>query len=93
MPSVSEPFGIAPLESVASGTPTIISKQSGVSEVLRHSLAVDFWNTDLMANHILSILDHDELKNVLAENGKLEVQKLSWDNVALRCSNIYKSIL
>lgn len=93
MPSVSEPFGIAPLEALASGTPAIISKQSGVSEVLNHSLSVNFWDTDLMANHILSILDHDELKSVLAKNGKKEVQKLSWDNVAIRCSDVYRSVL
>lgn len=79
MPSVSEPFGIVPLEAMTNGAPTIISKQSGCTEVLSHTLKVDFWDTDEMANKILSVLKYPVLHKQLREKGKEEVQNLTWD--------------
>lgn len=90
MPSVSEPFGITPLEALASGTPVLISKQSGVSEVLNHCLKVDFWDTDEMANKILAILESQELEECLAEKGNREIDKLNWDSATDKILNLYK---
>ena len=90
MPSVSEPFGIAPLEALSNGTPVIISKQSGVSEVLRHALKVDFWDTREMANKILAVLRHPPLGQELRRHGVFEVRGLTWDGAAERCARIYE---
>lgn len=92
MPSVSEPFGISPLESIASGTPVIISKQSGVSEVLKHALKVDFWDVDEMANKIICVLTHDSLRACLEENSFKEVIAQTWKNAALKCMMVYKRL-
>lgn len=93
MPSVSEPFGITPLESIASGTPVIISRQSGVSEVLDHCLKVDFWDTDEMANKILAVLENEELEECLCGNSMKEIDKLRWDISAEKIVNIYNDLL
>lgn len=93
MPSVSEPFGITVLESVAYGTPVLISKQSGVSEVLTHALKADFWDVDEMANKILAVLEHPPLRETLAQNGSHELKKIHWGNSADRCINLYSSVL
>ncbi len=93
MPSVSEPFGITTLEALASGTPVIISKQSGVSEVLNHCLKVDFWDTDEMANKIIAVLENEELEECLASNGFAEVAKFSWDDAAKKIIEIYNQLL
>lgn len=91
--SVSEPFGIVPLESLAYGTPALISKQSGVSEVLSNTLKVDFWDTDEMANKIIAVLKHEPLKNTLIKNGRKEVFGISWKKAAQKCVNIYNKII
>lgn len=93
LPSVSEPFGITPLESLAQGTPVLISKQSGVSEVLSHCLKVDFWNINEMADKILAVLKHKELHQQLQENGSQEVKKISWQDSARKCIKVYSEIL
>jgi glycosyltransferase involved in cell wall biosynthesis len=93
MPSVSEPFGIAALESIIHGTPVIISKQSGVSEIVQNALKVDFWDIDEMANKILSIIRHDSLHHTLRENGESEVKIFSWDMAAGQCLNVYKNLV
>lgn len=93
MPSVSEPFGLTPLESLIQGTPVLISNQSGVSEVLNHCLKTDFWDIDEMANKIVSVLRYDELKRCLSNNGRDEVKKLSWDKPAESCLDIYDEII
>jgi len=93
MPSVSEPFGITPLEAMRNDIPVIISKQSGVSEVVNHCLKVDFWDIDQTANHILTIIEHKELKKELSVNGKREVYTFSWDTPAQKCINIYNKVL
>ncbi len=92
MPSISEPFGLTPLESLINGTPVLLSNQSGVSEVVTHALKVDFWDTGEMANKILSALNYNPLKSCLAENGKREVGEITWDSAAERCIKIYNSI-
>jgi glycogen(starch) synthase len=93
MPSVSEPFGIAPLESMRLGTPVIISKQSGVSEVVRHALKVDFWDTDEMANMILAAIDHAGLCETLAENARLEADRLTWADAAFKVDGIVHELV
>lgn len=92
MPSVSEPFGIAPLEAMSNDTPVIISKQSGVSEVLTHALKVDFWDIDEMANKIVAVLKYPPLSQTLREHGRFEVRRLTWDGAAERCVQVYRSI-
>jgi len=92
MPSVSEPFGIAALESIINGTPVIVSKQSGVSEVVTNALKVDFWDIDEMANKILSVIRHDSLQSTLSENGGNEVKVFSWDMAAAECLDIYITV-
>jgi glycosyltransferase involved in cell wall biosynthesis len=93
MPSVSEPFGIAPLEAMAHQVPALISKSSGVSEVLTHALKVDFWNIDDMANKIIAVLKYPPLSKTLTEHGSFEVRKITWDGAATRCTQVYHSVI
>jgi glycosyltransferase involved in cell wall biosynthesis len=92
MPSVSEPFGLVPLEALHHEVPVIISKQSGIAEVLHHALKVDFWDTREMANKIISVLRHQSLHQVLRENGTSEVQRFRWSDCAQQCLKIYSRI-
>ena len=92
MPSVSEPFGIAPLEALSHNVPVIISKQSGVSEVLTHVLKVDFWDVEEMANKIVAVLRHPPLQRVLRQQGQIELRRLSWRDSAERCKTIYEEL-
>ena len=89
MPSVSEPFGIAPLEAMSHDVPVIISKQSGVSEVLQHALKVDFWDVNEMANKIIAVLKHPPLASTLRQHGSFEVGKMSWTDAARACVTVY----
>jgi glycogen(starch) synthase len=82
MPSVSEPFGLTPFEALAQRTPALISKQTGVSEILHSVLKVDFWDLDEMANKIVSVLDHKDLEETLADEGHEELMKQSWKKPA-----------
>lgn len=93
MPSVSEPFGLAPLEAISHDVPTIISKQSGVSEVLKNVLKVDFWDTDEMANKIIAVLRHPPLGATLRQHADLEVRRLTWDGAAEKCAAVYESVM
>ncbi|MHC4126545.1 MAG: glycosyltransferase family 4 protein [Planctomycetota bacterium] len=93
MPSVSEPFGIAPLEALDNDVPVIISKQSGVSEVLTHALKVDFWDTTEIANKIVAVLKYPPLQMTLKNYGNYEVRKLRWKDSADKCARIYKETL
>jgi glycogen(starch) synthase len=93
MPSVSEPFGIAPLEALDNDVPVIISKQSGVSEVLRHALKVDFWDVHEMANKMVAVLKYPPLQMTLRSHGNFEVRKLRWRDAARRCVEIYQEML
>lgn len=92
MPSVSEPFGITPLEAITNGTPVLISKQSGVSEVLKHALKVDFWDVNEIANKILAVLKHGELHETLKENSQAQINSISWDNSARKVEDVYKKV-
>lgn len=92
MPSVSEPFGIVPFEAMSKGTPAIISKQTGASEILSNVFKVDFWDTDKMANQIVSVLNHKELHSTMKKEGRSEVDRLTWDKPARRCVDIYKEL-
>jgi len=88
MPSVSEPFGISPLEAMRTNVPVVISKQSGVAEVLQHALKVDFWDIDALADAIYGILHYDGLRKMFARYGKSEVDSLLWENAALKVLDI-----
>lgn len=89
MPSVSEPFGIAALEAISHDVPVIISKQSGVSEVVSHALKVDFWDTDEMANKIIAVLRHAPLADTLREEADMEIRGLTWTGAADKCLTSY----
>jgi glycosyltransferase involved in cell wall biosynthesis len=93
MPSVSEPFGIAPLEAINNDVPTLISKQSGVSEVLRHTLKVDFWDVNEIANKIVAVLRLPPLGDTLRKESKNEIDKLSWHNAAGHCLRVYDQVI
>lgn len=89
MPSVSEPFGLTPLEAIQYGTPSLISKQSGVSEVLNNCLKIDFWDIDEMANQIASAVDNAPLRDELRNNMLKEYERLSWEPSIDRLQRIY----
>ena len=89
MPSVSEPFGIAPLEAMGHRVPVIISRNSGVSEVLTHALKVNFWDVDDMANKIVAVLRHPPLRAELRDRGWFEVRGITWDGAARKCLTTY----
>jgi glycosyltransferase involved in cell wall biosynthesis len=93
MPSVSEPFGISPLEAMQSNVPVIISKQSGVSEILTHAVKTDFWDIDAMADAIYGILNYPALAKMFIRNGKEEVVRLKWDNSARHVRDIYQRVI
>jgi glycosyltransferase involved in cell wall biosynthesis len=93
MPSVSEPFGISPLEAMQSNVPVIISKQSGVAEILTHAVKTDFWDIDAMADAIYAILNYPDLARMIIKNGKEEVIRLKWDNSARHVRDIYYRVL
>ncbi|MCA9362220.1 glycosyltransferase family 4 protein [Candidatus Kaiserbacteria bacterium] len=93
MPSVSEPFGLVPLEALQHGTPAIISKQSGVSEVLSHVLKVDFWDIDEMANQILSALRYPVIREQMVKEGKWQMQGMSWRFAAEKIKRLYQSLV
>jgi len=93
MPSVSEPFGIVPLEALDNDVPVIISKQSGVSEVLTHALKVDFWDVTEIANKIIAVLKYPPLQMTLRNYGNYEVRKLRWKDSAARCVEIYSDLM
>ena len=92
MPSVSEPFGIAALEAMASKTATIVSKQSGVAEVINHALKVDFWDVNEIANKIVALLEHEVLHRDLVENAYMEVLDMRWDKPAKEVLKVYEWI-
>jgi glycosyltransferase involved in cell wall biosynthesis len=90
MPSVSEPFGLTPLEAIGYGTPALVSRQSGISEVLNNCLKVDFWDVNEMANQITAVVQNDALRDVLLENSYREYEKLSWDTASNKIMDLYR---
>ncbi len=93
MPSISEPFGLTPLEAVVYGTPSIVSRQSGVSEVFKNCLKVDFWDVKEMANQITSVVQNDELRDTLTMNAQIECQNFSWENASKKVVAVYNQHL
>lgn len=89
MPSISEPFGLTPLEAIGYGTPALVSKQSGVSEVLHSCLKVDFWDIEEMANKITSVMLNDALRDELHRNALNEYHQMSWSTAADKLVDLY----
>ena len=93
MPSVSEPFGISPLEAMQMGVPSIISKQSGCAEILNNVIKVDYWDTNAIADAIYSIIKYPAIYNQLREHGLEEVNQIVWKKAGAKVINIYHSLL
>jgi glycogen(starch) synthase len=92
MPSVSEPFGLVPVEAMLRGTPAIVSRQSGVSEVIRHCLKVDFWNSEDLADKIVAVLDHPSLAETLSDAGLREASRMDWTKPARRLLDVIAEV-
>ena len=93
MPSVSEPFGISPLEAMQMGVPSIISKQSGCAEILTNVIKTDYWDIDAMADAINSIVTYPAMYNQLREDGLAEVNRITWDKAGRKVIDIYNKVL
>ncbi len=93
MPSVSEPFGISPLEAMQVGTPSIISKQSGCAEILSHAIKTDYWDIDAMADAIYGIVKYPAMYKSLRELGRDEVNNIRWYDSGLKVRDIYDSVM
>jgi glycosyltransferase involved in cell wall biosynthesis len=93
MPSVSEPFGITALEAISAGTPTIASKTAGFSEAFNNCLRVDFWDTDEMANKIISLIRYKPLHSTLSKEGRREIDLFTWDRVADKTIDVYNGVI
>ncbi|MCH5330705.1 MAG: glycosyltransferase family 4 protein, partial [Alistipes sp.] len=93
MPSVSEPFGISPLEAMRSNVPSIISKQSGVAEVLDYAVKVDYWDVDAMADAIYGLITYPALSSMFAKKGLEEVTGLKWNTAAAKIKKIYQDVI
>lgn len=92
MPSVSEPFGISPLEAMQSNVPVLISYQSGVAEILNHAIKTNFWDIDAMADAMYGVLKYPSLSKMFIHHGKSEVESLKWEDSALRVKEVYDSV-
>ncbi|MDR2882473.1 MAG: glycosyltransferase family 4 protein [Alistipes sp.] len=93
MPSVSEPFGISPLEAMKSNVPVIISKQSGVAEVLEYAVKVDYWDVDALADAIYALVQYPALSRMFSAKGLEEVTGLKWDNAAAKVKEVYQAAI
>ena len=93
MPSVSEPFGISPLEAMRTGVPSIISHQSGAAEVLKYALKVDFWDVDALADDIYALVTYPALTAFASKQGYDEVNRLKWNGATAKLKKVYESVL
>ena len=93
MPSISEPFGISPLEAMRTGVPSIISKQSGAAEILKYAFKVDFWDVDAMADEIYALLNYPALADFSARAGFDEVNALKWNGATAKLKQVYESVV
>lgn len=93
MPSVSEPFGISPLEAMQMGVPSIISKQSGCAEILNNVIKTDYWDIDAMADAINSIVSYPAMYETLRQDGLDEVAQITWDKAGKKVIDIYHKVL
>lgn len=93
MPSVSEPFGISPLEAMQMGVPSIISKQSGCAEILNNVIKIDYWDTQSMADAIYSIISYPAIYKQLSEQGRAEVNQITWQKAGAKLLAIYQSLI
>ena len=93
MPSVSEPFGISPLEAMQSNVPSIISHQSGVAEILNYAFKVDFWDVDALADAIYGLLNYPSLSEMFKKYGVAEVNDMKWENSGKKVHSIYKEFV
>ena len=93
MPSVSEPFGISPLEAMQCGVPSIISKQSGCAEILRYAIKLDYWDVDALADAMYSLVTYPALHTFLKEEGLKEVGNIKWEDAGHKVRNIYNKVL
>ena len=93
MPSVSEPFGISPLEAMQCGTPSIISKQSGCAEILENAIKTDYWDINTMADYIHAIVKYPAMYNSLKKNGLEEIENIKWEYAGLKVREIYDKVI
>jgi len=89
LPSIMEPFGVTPLEAMCKETPTIVTKQSGVAEVINHCFKVDFWDIDKMASQIITLLKYPPLHKTMKEYGYKEAKATTWEKPARKCLALY----
>lgn len=92
MPSVSEPFGLSAIEAVSQGTASVISRRSGVAEVLTNSLKADFWDTDRFANYLYAILKYPKLKKTIEDRSRKDIEHLTWETTAEKIMNVYSTL-
>lgn len=90
MPSVSEPFGLVPLEAMRTNVPVIVSKQSGVAEILKHAIKVDFWDVNGLADAIWGLIKYDAVSKIFIKYGKEEVDSLKWEYAAVKIMDVYR---
>jgi glycogen(starch) synthase len=93
MPSVSEPFGISPLEAMLYDVPVIISRQSGVAEILHHALKVDFWNVRELADKMIALLRHPSLADEMSAGAREELKNIKWEQAAEKIIAVYRQAL
>ncbi|WP_373809400.1 glycosyltransferase [Porphyromonas loveana] len=92
MPSVSEPFGISPLEAMQCGVPSIISKQSGCAEILDYAIKVDYWDIDALADAMYALIAYPELHTFLRDEGLREVNNIKWETAGQKVRDIYNKV-
>jgi glycosyltransferase involved in cell wall biosynthesis len=93
MPSISEPFGLAGIEAMSHGVPTIVGRGAGMTERVESAVQADFWSEDDLAAKMLTILGDDALARSLGERGAMEVQQMKWEDAATAVAEVYASLL